>query len=176
MGQAAVLPDPINDSSALGSADDLLSQLASEEIDRLLSEHDLEDRLHADTMPQDSPEVNLGALAKEAASESAANATAQVPSRASLPAIMAPAPVERDLEQNTAAEERAALRGSLPQADPTPKLKSEECLPVYLKPLEWVNAPLSSVPESVREAMGKVAIVTLVNAIAVLIYVLLFRQ
>ena len=48
-------------------------------------------------------------------------------------------------------------------------------LPLYLRPLEWVNFPLSRCTEDARDAVGKVAIVTLVNALAILLYVLIFR-
>ena len=49
-------------------------------------------------------------------------------------------------------------------------------LPLYLRPLEWINAPLESCPAPVRDFVGKAAIVTLVNAAAILLYVMLFRR
>jgi hypothetical protein len=49
-------------------------------------------------------------------------------------------------------------------------------LPIYLRPLEWINAPLEYCPEWVREAFGKVALLTLFNSLAVLLYVLIFRR
>lgn len=49
-------------------------------------------------------------------------------------------------------------------------------LPAYLKPLEWMNAPLDMLPTPIRDVLGQVAILTLVNAIAVLIYVFVFRR
>jgi len=52
----------------------------------------------------------------------------------------------------------------------------DERLPLYLRPLEWLNAPLAMFPDPVREALGKVAILTLANALAVLLYVVLFRR
>jgi hypothetical protein len=52
----------------------------------------------------------------------------------------------------------------------------EDALPVYLRPLEWINAPLEACSPAVREFLGKAAIITLVNAAAVLLYVLLFRR
>jgi len=39
-----------------------------------------------------------------------------------------------------------------------------------------VNKPLAAFPEAVRQAVGKVAILTLINAILVLLYVLLVRS
>jgi hypothetical protein len=49
-------------------------------------------------------------------------------------------------------------------------------LPLILKPLEWINAPLNLCPDNVRELVGKIAILTLVNAAAVLAYVWIFRR
>ena len=49
-------------------------------------------------------------------------------------------------------------------------------LPFYLRPLVWLNAPMDALPEAAREAIGKVALLTLFNAVAVMIYVLVFRR
>jgi hypothetical protein len=49
-------------------------------------------------------------------------------------------------------------------------------VPLLVRVLEWVNSPLAGFPDRVREALGKVALVTTVNAVAVLTYVLLFRR
>ena len=48
-------------------------------------------------------------------------------------------------------------------------------LPLYLRPLEWLSLPLSFCNDGVRDTLGKVAVVTLVNALAILLYVLIFR-
>jgi hypothetical protein len=45
-----------------------------------------------------------------------------------------------------------------------------------LRPLVWLNAPVASSPPVLRDALGKVAIITLVNAAAVLVYVIVFRR
>lgn len=49
-----------------------------------------------------------------------------------------------------------------------------ESVPVRL--LELINAPLSFVPDGLRDALGKVAILTLVNSLALLIYILFIRR
>lgn len=49
-------------------------------------------------------------------------------------------------------------------------------VPLIVRLLEWLNAPLSGLPDSVREALGKVALVTTFNSLAVLLYVLIFRR
>ena len=48
-------------------------------------------------------------------------------------------------------------------------------MPVYLKPLVWINAPFASLSPPLRESLGKAAVLTLVNAVAVLLFVLVFR-
>jgi hypothetical protein len=49
-------------------------------------------------------------------------------------------------------------------------------LPIYLKPLAWVNAPILLLPRTLRDALGKVALLTMFNAVAVLLYVVIFRR
>jgi hypothetical protein len=49
-------------------------------------------------------------------------------------------------------------------------------LPLLLRPLEWINVPLEACPPSVRDVMGRAAIITMVNAVAVLVYVAFFRR
>ena len=48
-------------------------------------------------------------------------------------------------------------------------------LPLYLRPLEWISLPLSYCGDGVRDTLGKIAVVTLVNALAILLYILIFR-
>src|SRR5205085_2302978 len=43
-------------------------------------------------------------------------------------------------------------------------------VPLPVRLLEWLDAPLAGCPDWVRDAVGKVAILTFVNAVAVLIY------
>jgi hypothetical protein len=174
MGQAAVVPDPIeHDAAPAGSADDLLSQLAGEEIDRLLAESEAEREAAAPPEPEapgapppavDTPEVDLGSLQREAAAESIANASAPRPAAA---ASQTPPP-----QMTPAAPPRPEPASKVPANRPDP----DASMPVYLKPLIWLNAPLASLPVGAREALGKAAIVTLVNALAVLLYVMLFRH
>ncbi|HEV8606648.1 MAG TPA: hypothetical protein VGQ99_14835, partial [Tepidisphaeraceae bacterium] len=49
-------------------------------------------------------------------------------------------------------------------------------LSFLLRPLEWLNFPLSACSDVVRESLGKVAIMTLINALAILLYVLFLRK
>jgi hypothetical protein len=107
---------------------------------------------------------------------------------------------DRDLGEPTSPDERAGLdlgeiepqpRGREPAPvrpaipipldedsflaeEPSPADESDRT-PLPVRVLEWVNKPLAGLPEAVRQAMGKVAILTLINAILVLVYVLLVR-
>ncbi|MEZ0265991.1 MAG: hypothetical protein ACAI43_14780, partial [Phycisphaerae bacterium] len=49
-------------------------------------------------------------------------------------------------------------------------------VPALVRALEWMNAPLAGLSDGAREALGKIAIVTTLNAVAVLLYVLIFRK
>ncbi|MDQ3439220.1 MAG: hypothetical protein M3478_02585 [Planctomycetota bacterium] len=105
------------------------------------------------------------------------------PAPAQTNMLSASAPAPMGLATTTA--ERRALTLSDP-ADELPgpgelqalsgPIEDDAPLPVYLKPLEWMNAPLEMLPPTLRDVLGQVAILTLVNAIAVLIYVFVFRR
>jgi hypothetical protein len=154
MGQAAVdLPDPLEKPkpAPIGSADELLAQLAGDEIDRLLADGD-------------------------AGNTPAPVAPAPIPQAA---APIAPAPIEPPVhheEQETAPAERSALHDHAIARKPAHVLNLNSDIPLILKPLVWMNLPLERFPEGVREAMGKIAVMTMVNAIAVLAYVIIFRR
>jgi hypothetical protein len=93
-------------------------------------------------------------------------------------------------ELQTTAEERAALGATIEsteQAEAEPSAMSSSQLldyadnitlplPIYLRPLEWLSAPLNAFPDTVRELIGKAAIITMFNAVAILAYVMLFRK
>jgi hypothetical protein len=49
-------------------------------------------------------------------------------------------------------------------------------VPMLVRVLEWINAPLAGFSDNVRSAIGKVAIITTFNAIGVFVYVMLFRR
>lgn len=83
------------------------------------------------------------------------------------------------LEQQVLAED-AVLRATAMLAEPPPVVaapaRSNLREPLYLRLLKWINTPLEWCSESARQVMGKVAIFTLINALAVLAYVLFFRK
>ena len=178
MGQAtADLPDPTKDLSTAhaGGADDLLAQLAGDEIDRLLAESDVEPVAveKAATIAADAPVV-------------AATATPTP----SLTPTMAPAPIPvksvpaADPEAQLAIPSISQIATVLdePEASTTASHHDVEMhhtappVPIWLKPLQWMNAPLDALPDSLRDLVGKIAIATTANALAVLAYVALFHR
>jgi hypothetical protein len=80
-----------------------------------------------------------------------------------------------ELDPEPDADEQAGTDADAAEIDAA-AVDVDERLPLLVRVLEWMNAPLSGLSDTVREALGKIAIVTSVNAVAVLTYVLLFRR
>lgn len=236
MGKAALdLPEPVEAPSAApenGATDDLLAQLAGQEIDRLLADADVPvERAPASAESNPTPKVETPLADSTSASIQAVPAPVEPtsapaqPARSRLssrepetPAAPTPAPtapaeppksllpnldapraeqaigdiigtLDPELEQatreptETAPTERAALDAALGPAaatlvadDLAVDCDDDAPLPLYLRPVEWLNACFDSIPEALLEAAGKIAILTMVNAVAVLLYVLFFRH
>lgn len=71
-----------------------------------------------------------------------------------------------------AAEITAAIDGAVRQA-----ARPGRELPAFvLKPLVWMNAPFAFLPDTLRDILGKVGLVTFVNAVALLAYLRFFRK
>jgi hypothetical protein len=188
MGQALVdPPDPLNNSSPAQttSADDLLSQLAGDEIDRLLAESEGQ-KPAAEPAPASPPAAEavgfdkaqtaaeIDALLTEA--KTTPVAPQEVSEAATPTETSAAAEVLKEIEQNDA--QRAAMRAADAKAESAQIViaSPEPPLPAILKPLEWLSSPLDACPDVVREAVGKIAIITMINALAVLSFVLIFRH
>ena len=199
MGQAAIhLPDPLaKPPTSTVSADELLSQLAGEEIDRLLAaEEDVApaerppqdivkvfgpDGVREASFPADSPAT--GSAVQPAPEKPVEDTAGEVSSSISAPAPDISVSTVRAEESPTSSAERSALDGVAEVLDARSRRDDEPAfaapmssVPLYLKPLELINAPLLLLPSSAREIIGKIAILTFFNAIAVLVYVLVFRR
>jgi hypothetical protein len=199
MGQAAVDLSDTQKSPApasIASADDLLSQLAGAEIDRLLAEAEAEQEPAGDRAipkPPSSPRASPGQPSPEVDAQHPAAVESPLDSGADPPPQDLAAAVDQELTALIADAPPPPLTiGSLTTAVP----KSGQALsseigesvtnsltstddgpsPFYVRMLEWMNAPMARLPEPVLDTLGKVAILTLFNSIAVLLYVLLFRK
>jgi len=237
MGQAALdLPDPLQQQPAgASSADDLLSQLAGDEIDRLLTESDTEtpdEQLASEPTPLATPTSELPAIDPLAASHAQESVVVEAdqdklttleheshPAEpgADLHSVLStsmegappadPLPAAKiDIDQHLAtdadrvlaphtaelkadgielkphgtddqedASERQGLLATM-AAEATDEDITAGPLPIWLRPLEWLNAPMDALSDEVRSFFGKAAILTLVNSAAVIAYVLLFRR
>src|SRR5207302_8751499 len=89
-------------------------------------------------------------------------------SAAGLPSIdddLATTPAERSALELALGEPAIAASDPMavefPEVNPKSDPRPGTCLPFYLKPLEWLNAPLDVFPEVVRGVIGKVALLTL---------------
>jgi len=114
--------------------------------------------------------------------------SATTPESAPAPEATPVHPVEAELRATEAleragratanAEAQAAPLPASPQDAALAMLAAEDSppLPFYLRPLEWLSAPLDACPENVRDVIGKVAILTTVNAVSVLVYIFLVRR
>ncbi|MBC7782533.1 MAG: hypothetical protein H7144_01735 [Burkholderiales bacterium] len=82
-------------------------------------------------------------------------------------------PVSEVAQSAVAVDPRADVKALFDSA-PATHIASEPPAAI-VKPLEWLNAPFSAVPEAARDVLGQVGIITLINALAVLLYVIIFR-
>jgi hypothetical protein len=188
MGQAAVdLPNSVDQAPApLAGADDLLSQMAGAEIDRLLAEAG-ESKPGATAPPifaskpiAPSGDVPAPIAEPSAATTKAAEAAYQAELEAvfqQMEAVQA-APkfpnTSPDEQEATTAAEMMALSQPAKSFDALVQLDEKPSLLVRL--LELLNAPFAFVPDSARDTLGKIAILTLMNAIGVLLYLFLFKR
>jgi hypothetical protein len=220
--------DPAEPNASAQSPDELLSQLAGSEIDRLLAEGEVETpRVPPPKPPRAKPEAKPRELPKPtavadkleqsvatqlddlfnelkgdespapaAATEPNPEATTEGAERTALleaagfnkdtqpaPAAESPDPVhegDADQTERAALLQAAGFDAEKPPAAPVRKIArapvADRPLPVYLKPLEWINAPMDHCSPAVRQMLGRAGIVTLINALAALGYVLLLRK
>jgi hypothetical protein len=166
------------------STDELLSQLAASEIDRLLSEADAKGAPAPAAEPEpivEKAEAPAAPVAegneRSALLEAAGFEKAEEPKEAA-----APAPLSAEDERSALLQAAGFESPDDIVPEPTPVANDE--LPAvddgrvqfYLKPLVWMNIPFENCPLLVRQMLGRAGIVTLVNALAVLTYVLFFKK
>ena len=224
MGQAtADLPDPLAASAnGSNSTDDLLAQLAGEEIERLLAETETT----SEPQPTEPPAAAIGPPGQSkveqpkiiaAPAAAPADAAKVVPPEApptaapaedlesiftqlderekSLPAAPAakvkspePAHEEPSVAEALAAEmaEDAAQHARPMGGNAAPKAIDAPAVPdssdgeakpsLILSLLAMLSSPLDAFSDEARDLIGKAAILTMLNALCVLAYVIFFRR
>lgn len=192
------------DDDTAASADALLRHLADEEVDRLLAEPknpaspDEATRIPPSDLPSEPPSVDPAPESKSSnapgdASANTAFSAAPIdrpseisaaPSRADPPSPVVDDPLEADLQANTSSRGVEAPSAdtliSSDLAEAVAEQEQREALgldrvPWALRPLVWINRPFAGLNASTRELLGTIGLVTMVNALVVLLYVMLFR-
>ena len=193
--EEAASPAPANDAGLSQQLDDLFNQLAKEEPRPAAVPA-------ASPEPAAGPAASVAAAAAEQAApvqlppQAAPVQTALVPTTPPVappppeePVAIPPskpAPVAAPSDLGTSLLERSALKAIQPSvaaALQKDAAKADERPPLWMLPLvgltkllEWVNAPLAACPDRTRNVMGRIALLTLLNALGVLVYVLFFRK
>jgi hypothetical protein len=190
---------PMAQAPAANPTDDLLSQLAASEIDRLLAESDKPSQPEKpapavvaapEAVPVSTPPIEAitdgperQALLKAAGFESSDKPPSDKPA-ADAGSGDQPSGDERSALLKAAGfesvEDALNSSDSLPApaagAEIKPNGDFEKSLPIYLKPLVWINAPLESCSEKTRHILGTIGIATFVNALAVLTYLFIHHK
>ena len=127
------------------------------------TDEELDALLRGEAAPPASPaKAAPPELFEEAPSPAGAALAAEMDEKPAAAAAPAPAPPKAAPVVAPAAD--AAVRDATPGT------------PLWLAPLVWVNAPLRRAPRPVRDAIGKVGLVTLLNAAAVIVYAVVIRR
>lgn len=137
------------------------------------------------TPTADVPTASTPAPAAAAAESVAKVAEPETPSAIAAPVATPPASTVVAEEQTSTAE-RAALAETpppAPQPAPAKPVVTTHATPVvqtrvaaYVRVLELINGPFADCPQGMRDTLGKVAILTLMNSLGVLLYVMLFKH
>jgi hypothetical protein len=167
--QSEAAPEPAAPSTALAQADvEELDARVAQELNSLFTELDSDKPASAPAQPTPAPAPAAVVAATEVAAAAVLAATPATPSD--------PVAQAHELEKQLLGKTLMDALGAPAEAESaTSRLKSIN-LSFLLRPLEWINAPLSACSDTVREALGKVAIMTLINAMAILLYVLFLRS
>jgi hypothetical protein len=216
MGKSATdLTEPLHAVGPVGSvtggaaaADEIISQMADEQIDRLMAAEGAQPAPEAEVPATAAERATSPAQSESPAAQIMAAAAAVMGSAVAAPEakpVMAqgeftsvaqaepPSPgsaeaaqlmevsAARDtiVEDLKHAAESVAGRGTVRGAAAAPRMPSQR----QSSPPQWVvsmlellNAPMRGCSEDLRQGIGKIALLTVFNAAAVLIYVLIFRR
>jgi hypothetical protein len=194
------LPDPMDiaNSPSKASADDLLSQMADEAIDQLIADAEKGVSPPA-TVPTEvttlppvapAPAVTLPSVELPPVSPQADSPAVDLPPTPEpdpvTPVIETPvgessaATVDEETVEPHADSHVSAAESPVvipPDRQALLDYVHDEPKPgVLLMPLQLLNAPFASLSDTARDRMGQLAIITTINAMAFILYYILFRQ
>lgn len=184
-----VLADASLSPADAATVDDLLAERSEEVLKPHFDAHlaDMAD----EPAPTSSPVVD--APPREATAVVSKAEAAPAPAAPSAAPVSAADEIARELDEAVGSSRIAAAEAASPAASDAPDATpvslptvldealasaqaEEDSLPFYLRPLQWLNAPFAGLSEETRLALGKIAIITFFNALAVLVYVMFFRH
>ena len=154
------------------AADGLLSRLAGDEIDRLAR--------RPEPKPPTRPEPPTDSAPSPQPTPPAAPVAAAPAGGLSggLDGLFGGGGRGRPAAYDDVAPDAAGAAPPEAVAEPpqSPDPADDGGVPLLLRPLAWLSAPLDLLPDWARAAAGQIAVLTLLNAAAVLLYVALFRR
>ena len=169
-------PDPLNSSSEnlrLDDAEEFLSRLADQEIDRMIgpngTRYDLEpisedeDALQADTPPLASRATPVQELTAQMD-----HFFEKVRTKEVAPPSPAPATIEPLDDEPSPSRDRASRHALIAPI--------EEPIPAYLRPFVWISGPVLDLSPRTRFAVSAVAILCFAGSFSALAYVLVLRH
>lgn len=201
------LPDPLDLPSktpASGDADEIISQLASNQIEKMLADANVESAeavieepsaivnpAPTTIEPESSEPSDEHSTSDEHSSETTAEEFSKIlsdePASFNHTAPIAPAEaVEQAMADMQSAAEELARELEADRAV-TPNRHSESSEPVHQESrsatgvrvgfniLSAINSPFQNLSDNTRELLGSIAIITLVNAMSILLYVMIYR-
>lgn len=173
--------------AAMPTDEELAALLREDEADPPLSraaaalaaELDEDRRMRATTRQEfPRPALGLGATLHEDHDADGIQAEGAIEARGSVNLTEPEAPEHEPI--SLVLPPTAARVRPLEPVLPPPAVPPVHTTPPYqswwLAPLLWLNAPLRAAPQSLRESVGKIALLALLNAVAVLVYVLVIRR
>lgn len=182
---AAPSGDPIAPAKAAPIDKQSIEEVITQRAQDLIAQARLDADLDPLPVATDAPLSAADALAAEMDEDERAHMAALKRMKEGSPAkppdpsplsAKASAPVESlPASDAVAAQNSATTQIDEDKVDFTPLDKAAR-VPLLIRVLELINAPLAGFSDSVRAAIGKVAIVTMLNAVGVFVYVVVFRR
>jgi hypothetical protein len=161
-------PEPTAPSKPIAEADvEELDARVAQELNNLFTELDSDEQSANTRQPAPAPVATPAA----APAPTAIAPTAIKPAASTDPVAQA-----HELEKQLLSKTLLDALGGTAEAQTTTTRFRMPNLSFLLRPLEWLNAPLAACSDTVRESLGKVAIMTLINALGILLYVLFLRR
>ena len=176
-------PDPLDIAPqlSLDNADELISQLAGDDIDRLIGP---DEHWQPQATPRE-PALPLTAAPEVASVEDLAAELDQVFEQIRTQQLPPPPPQidTSEPEPITLPEPVLAMR-KYDEVDPHEKASrrslldplEEAPLPMILRPMAWINAPVAQLTGKSRLAVSLVSVISFVGSVAAFVYVMMLRR